>query len=63
MADLNVDIKDLKLQNLPKAVRIVIALLPAVLVVALVMFLAIMPKKEEIDKKHGGQAGGTEDRK
>jgi type IV pilus assembly protein PilO len=50
MADLNVDMKDMKLQNLPKPVRIIIALLPAVLVIALVVFLAIMPKKEEIDK-------------
>jgi type IV pilus assembly protein PilO len=50
MANLTVDIKDMKLQNLPKPVRVIIVLLPAVLVVVLVVFLAIMPKKEEIDK-------------
>lgn len=42
----------INLKKLPKAVKVILAILPAVLVVALVVYFVIIPKQEQIDKLH-----------
>jgi type IV pilus assembly protein PilO len=50
--DLGFDVKALtqKLRNPPKPVKIAVNIVPAVIIIALCVFLLLMPKKKELDK-------------
>jgi type IV pilus assembly protein PilO len=44
--------KDIKIdiRNLPKPVRIILALIPSIIAIVLVIYLSIVPKNKEVDK-------------